>query len=698
MRLLRFRVTNFRSVNYSGWIEAGDITALIGTNESGKTNILVPLWKLNPAREGEIDPIADYPRKRYGEIRDMTSKPVFIEADFELETTLATQIADLTDMPVESVRSTKVKRDLAGKYFISFPDALPPRSVSPDDVGQLLAEAREAITSLEAFKSEETLKAEILVVIERALTEMTAGTEDGQVDRAILVNIQSILSEVDLEQATKRSTLSPRYGRLLDDFGAMVEAISIPRPSDNANARKLVLDSLPSFVYYSNYGNLDSEIYLPHVIANMQRTDLGAKEQAKVRTLRVLFNFVRLKPQEILELGRDLDEKLATEAQIEAAGEKKKEREILLQSASTALTGKFREWWRQGDYRFRFDADGSHFRIWVSDDRRPEEIELEGRSAGLQWFISFYLVFLVESEAAHKGTILLLDEPGLTLHPLAQKDLSAFFENLARTNQILYTTHSLHMIDPDHLDRVRAVYVDEEGTTRVSSDLRAGETDPSQTHSIYPVQAAIGLTTADAYLYGSHPAIVEGTSDQYYLSAIKTYLIARGHITPTREIAFIPAGGAKGIKTTAPTVAGRAGELPPVILDSDRQGIGVANDLKSGLYAHSTKDVIQVGDLIAMENVEVEDLFPTRFLAAVVSRKLRGPSLDYDFDEVVVEGKPIVPQIEAYAVKYGIPLAKGWKVEIAKLTKARLLREEDSPHINDTVVERWKDLFGRMGV
>lgn len=53
MRLTAFRVTNFRSVRDSGWIDTDDVTSLIGTNESGKTNLLVPLWKLNPANEGE---------------------------------------------------------------------------------------------------------------------------------------------------------------------------------------------------------------------------------------------------------------------------------------------------------------------------------------------------------------------------------------------------------------------------------------------------------------------------------------------------------------------------------------------------------------------------------------------------------------------------------------------------------------------
>lgn len=39
MKLLKFRVKNFRSVDDSGWIEVDNVTSLIGTNESGKTNL-----------------------------------------------------------------------------------------------------------------------------------------------------------------------------------------------------------------------------------------------------------------------------------------------------------------------------------------------------------------------------------------------------------------------------------------------------------------------------------------------------------------------------------------------------------------------------------------------------------------------------------------------------------------------------------
>ena len=84
MILHSFRVKEFRSVQDSGWIDAERITALIGTNESGKTNILLPLWKLNPADEGEIDLKDDLPRDKYHLYRDAPEKPVFILAIYVL--------------------------------------------------------------------------------------------------------------------------------------------------------------------------------------------------------------------------------------------------------------------------------------------------------------------------------------------------------------------------------------------------------------------------------------------------------------------------------------------------------------------------------------------------------------------------------------------------------------------------------------
>lgn len=327
----------------------------------------------------------------------------------------------------------------------------------------------------------------------------------------------------------------------------------------------------------------------------------------------------------------------------------------------------------------------------MSDDQRPEEIELEGRSTGMQWFLSFYLIFLVESADAHQGAILLLDEPGLSLHPLAQKDLSHFFENLTETNQLLYTTHSPFLVDSNHLDRVRSVFVNEQGNTVASSNLRASQANSAQAKAIYAVHAALGLATSDIMFQGYQPVIVEGTSDQFYLSAIKNYLIREGLISPKLELVFVPAGGVKGVTATVSILTGKDEALPYTLLDSDRAGQEMANKLKRGLYQGAPERVLMVSDFCQVADAEVEDLLPVTFLADVVTKYLRGP--EDEFDDVVTSGSEIVSQIKAYAVANDIKLEDGWKVELAKRTKVKLLKSKKALAGANAEITAWQKLF-----
>lgn len=91
--LRRFKVSRFRSVKDSGWIDTETVTSLVGTNESGKTNLLVPLWKLNPAKGGEIDLIADFPRSQYNQMRNQTDEIEFIRAEFEVNQALRIELS-----------------------------------------------------------------------------------------------------------------------------------------------------------------------------------------------------------------------------------------------------------------------------------------------------------------------------------------------------------------------------------------------------------------------------------------------------------------------------------------------------------------------------------------------------------------------------------------------------------------------------
>lgn len=582
MLLKGFRVTEFRSVSDSEWIDAEQVTALIGTNESGKTNILLPLWKLNPAEDGAIDLQDDLPRDKYHIYRDAKNKPVFIRAKYALSQEEATELSNVAECSIDWVSEIIVGRDFDGNYILEFP--------FEGDLG-----------------------------------------EDAQ-------------------------PLNQREG-----------------------VWEYVKNNMPKYVYYSNYGNLDAQIYLPQVLQNIDRTGLGTKEAAKARTLKTLFKFVNLSPQEITAMGNETTSN-PNATQIEETAKKKKEREILLSSAATSFTKSFNEWWKQGNYTFDFQADGNYFRIWVSDSVRPEPIELEARSTGLQWFFSFYLVFLVESELHHQNAILLLDEPGVTLHPLAQKDLFLFFENLAQNNQIMYTTHSPFMVDSNHLERVRSVYIDSTGKTVVSADLRASERakGKNQPQSIYPAHAALGLSVSDTLLVNCNPVLVEGESDQLYLSALKNLLISKGKISPLKEIVFVPTGGVKGIKATSAILSGTSDVKPPVLLDGDKPGTKMANELRSDFYAASEEKIILATEYTEIADGEIEDLFPKEKFAKIVARFLPRPEeADEDFDDVVVLDKPVCNQIEAFAEKQGIQLEKGWKVRLAAQIKKEILKGND---------------------
>ena len=62
MKLMKARVTQFQSILDSNEFDVGEITCLVGKNESGKTALLNALYRLNPFIEakGNFDVTDDY--------------------------------------------------------------------------------------------------------------------------------------------------------------------------------------------------------------------------------------------------------------------------------------------------------------------------------------------------------------------------------------------------------------------------------------------------------------------------------------------------------------------------------------------------------------------------------------------------------------------------------------------------------------
>lgn len=114
-----------------------------------------------------------------------------------------------------------------------------------------------------------------------------------------------------------------------------------------------------------------------------------------------------------------------------------------------------------------------------------------------------------EYEYSKKNIIILLDEPGLGLHGKAQADFIRFIEErLSQKRQVIYSTHSPFMVQPNKLERVRIVEEkDSEQGSKITEDVLT--TDPD---TLFPLQGALGYDLAQHLFISKDNLVVEGTS------------------------------------------------------------------------------------------------------------------------------------------------------------------------------------------
>src|SRR3989442_1579282 len=202
-----------------------------------------------------------------------------------------------------------------------------------------------------------------------------------------------------------------------------------------AAVHEYVVRQLPTFIFMDEYRAFQGSASLKEVLQRKQRAPLTGED----RTLEM-----------ILELsGLDLESDVK-----KAENEDREQRQYDMDDAAAALTKAIEGRWKQLNYEVKFAADGHQFFTFVKDEKDQALIKLEERSKGFQWFFSFDLMFMYESKGLFKDCVILLDEPGLYLHPDAQRDLLRRLEEYARENTLLYTTHLPFMIDLQQPDQI----------------------------------------------------------------------------------------------------------------------------------------------------------------------------------------------------------------------------------------------------
>ncbi len=689
LAVTRFQVLNYRNIDDSGWIPLERVTAFVGRNEAGKTALLKALHKFNPATEEPYNPQREFPRDRFtAEFGDGGEWPV-CRVEFELSADFRKELGERLDgaeLPQKAILTRYYGGSLKYEYDTELSDDL----VGP---GGLMA-------ALDAFAGGARRLAAPAPDQESAIAALRSRlAEWADAHKEAAGEIENLRSEKGvelLEQVRSESNAhaQPASADLVEVLQQAVDALredakSVPLSQQLDEA---VEAALPVFIYFENYGILDSAVYLPRFLE-----DLASRpNDPRVRTINAMFKHVKLPAQEISDLGREEAGEASAAGQpimevIARDQERKELRNVKLNSASIDISQRFSAWFGQRRHKIRYQADGSYFRIWISDDRRPDvDIELESRSKGFQWFFSFYLVFLVESDEGHKDAILLLDEPGLHLHPTAQQELMGFFETLSEDNPLIYTTHSPFLIDGERIHRVRPVTEDETGHSRISVDGW-----PKDRETIFPLQAAAGYAMVRGLFQHKKNVLVEGMSDYLYLHALNLHCHALGRQGLPDDVYVTPCGGTKLVGHLASLFLGQE-VRPVVLLDGDDAGRARRGALMKELYAGYEKAVLMLSDVLGEEECEIEDIIGEATILPVLKRLVKKKVALNQHDR----GKgSLVDQIKSAAGRHGAELPTGWKAEVARriaVEWSTLAPEEMPSDVLDRAEALFKELMTRF--
>jgi len=559
LRLENFRVRKFRNILDSGVIAVDEaVTCLVGMNESGKTALLSALHRLNPVDEADFNEQQDYPRWLLSRDRraDVVKDAVPIEATFSLDEEDLRAVENALGADVLTGEGLTISRKYgSSKTWWTF------QHDTKRAVENVLGRADLRKKTTERFKDVRDLDG-----VEAVCAELAADQSDGQLER------------------TKEEIA--RIRQELDDLpGNTVWEIAVG-----------ILEArLPRFFYFSDYSQLDGRID----VSALAQED-GEVGSSAAQTARALLRLAETTPEALTE-----DDYEDRKAELEAVGHE--------------LTREVFKFWKQNEnLRVQFDVDRriealpgnqqryqvmkTYLDIRVEDTRHAFTNNFSQRSSGFRWFFSFLAAF-TEFETRRDPVVVLLDEPGMTLHGRAQGDFLRFInERLAGAAQVVYTTHSPFMVETDKIGRVRIV---EDGgpdtgatVTQEALQVREG--------SLFPLQAALGYDIAQHLFIGPANLLVEGPSDFVYLDALSRRLSSQGRTGLDERWRILPTGGASNIPAFV-ALMGQNLDVT-VLVDSGTEG---ADRLNRAVDAARLKRnrIVQVSDVTGQRHSDIEDLF-----------------------------------------------------------------------------------------
>lgn len=283
------------------------------------------------------------------------------------------------------------------------------------------------------------------------------------------------------------------------------------------------------------------------------------------------------------------------------------------------ITISFQEYWRQKigennkinlnfelehyDFTHPEKSGKPYLEFWIKD--KNERLYPKQRSRGVRWFLSFYLELKASAKQTQKPRVLLIDEPGLSLHARAQEDVLKVFEDLRKSMQIVYTTHSPHLINVDKLYRLLAVQRanidDYYSETKI---YNARSLNKASTDTLSPIYSLMGTPLNDhQFIQGKNNIIVKDISSYYFYNAFMKLAGAKG------AFYYLPATNIQNVPTLANLLMGWKIHFVVVLAD-DFEANKVYEELKKNMYLGNEEEVSK--NILMMKKIKgAEDLLST---------------------------------------------------------------------------------------
>jgi hypothetical protein len=369
---------------------------------------------------------------------------------------------------------------------------------------------------------------------------------------------------------------------------------------------------LPKLLYFSEWHIMQGRISIDALLQRKQRGELTGPD----RVFLALLQLGGTSPEALTKIERS--EELIAD----------------LEDAARPITEEIARYWSQeGDLRVSFLLyagrpqdpapfdQGLVFETRILNSKTNLSLNFEERSSGFVWFFSF-LVWYADIRRRYGGNlVILLDDPGLGLHAKAQWDLLRYiYAELAPHYQVLYTTHSPFMIDPDRIQWVRTVEEivresPERGFmylgTKVSEEAMSTDYD-----TLLPLQASLGYRIVRDLTGDRKLLLVEKPADAIYLRWFSARLNEQGRDGLEPDWIITPCGNLTRLATFAGLLAHEPSRFAALLsLSSEHPDVVGHPTLARILERSNTFALHQYAE--PMEST-VEDLIgPTAYLELV---------------------------------------------------------------------------------